>query len=74
MKEIDKDTLGETLYAFDAKSFKSPHFDLDVNNETQVMYYQHMHYLNDHCRPSYECWENNSLWYRVRHFYWRFKK
>jgi len=65
---MDKDKLGKTLYIFDAKSFKSPPFDLEeINNETNVMYYQHMHYLNDHCKPSYECWKSNSLWFRIKY-------
>lgn len=64
---LDKDNLGKTLYGFDSKSFHSPPFDLDVNDETNVMYYRHMHYVNDHCRPSYECWKNSSLWYRIKY-------
>lgn len=38
-----------------------------VNDETNVMYYSHMHYVNQACNPSYTCWKNNSLWHRLKY-------
>jgi hypothetical protein len=67
MKKVDKDILGKTLYGFDAKSFRSYLVDLDVDDSSQTMHYQHMHYLNEKCNPSYDCWKNSSLAYRIKY-------